>query len=330
LMRIFGSDRMKRIMETLRVPDYMPIENKIVSRSIESAQKKVEGHHFDVRKHLVEYDDVINKHRETIYRKRREVLEIKDHQEAKAVIMQMVNEEIESVVSFHCPGEEPNNWNLQEVYETVKTIFTVEEKLLLELKQLLTRDEVIKHLSSLAEEKYEQLTARVEESVRGLDQQNEIKDPFLQIEKGMALRAIDNLWVDHLDAMDQMRTGIGLRGYGQRDPLVEYKKEAYNMFSRLLDAIRQQLVYSIYKLGVATNLAPSVMEKQDIKVSAPSKTMAKGGSIIEQEANQEAIKRENRGDAVKPKLKDDEGNKVGRNDLCPCGSNKKFKKCCGK
>ncbi len=335
LMRIFGSDRMKNLMETLRVPDDMPIENRMVARSIEAAQKKVEGHNFDIRKHLVDYDDVVNKHRETIYRKRRETLELKDREAAKAQIMQLVNEEIEGVVTFHCPGEDQGGWNIKEIYETVKTIFPTKEEVQEKIKNCPTREEIIKYLSELADAAFEELGINIEKSLAG----SGLADPFFKIIQSMMLRAVDDLWVEHLEAMDNLRTGIGLRGYGQRDPLIEYKKEAYGFFNSLLDSIRRQLVYSIYKIGAAVRLAPSAMERQDIQVTAPSKTMSEGGparrsfseggSAIEQMAQQDAENRQSAGDQVKPKLKDESGHKVGRNDPCPCGSGKKYKKCHG-
>ncbi|MFH1226204.1 MAG: preprotein translocase subunit SecA [bacterium] len=331
LMRIFGSDRMKNIMERLKVPDDMPIENRLVARSIESAQKKVEGHNFDIRKHLVEYDDVINKHRETIYRKRKDILAMVDHQAAKAVVMQLVNEEIEFVVSFHCPGEVRDNWNTKEVYETMRTIFPLELSEEEKLKKLETREEIIKHLSVMAESQYEDLVNKTEEAVKKMNQEQEIKEPFFQIEKGLLLRAIDNLWLEHLEAMDHLRTGIGLRGYGQRDPLIEYKKESYNLFNNLLAVIRQQVVYSVFKIGIATKLAPSALEQQkNLRIMAPAKIMADGGSAIEKMAQQDAAQRQSAGDMVKPKLKNASGQKVGRNDPCPCNSGLKYKKCCGK
>jgi preprotein translocase subunit SecA len=242
------------------------------------------------------------------------------------------------VVAFHCVGENADNWNIKEIFETIKTIFPVQIEVLEKIKSYGTREEIIKYLSELADVAFEEMGVKIEKSLA----ESGLVNPFFQIIKGMMLRAVDDLWVEHLDAMDHLRTGIGLRGYGQRDPLIEYKKEAYNFFNRLLDGLRQQLVYSIYKIGAAVRLAPaamspligrggpSAMERQDVRMTAPSKTMSESGSAIEKMAQQDAAKRQTTSDQVKPKLKDASGHKVGRNDPCPCGSRKKYKKCCGK
>ncbi len=355
LMRIFGGDRMKSLMTTLRVPEDMPIENKMVSRSIESAQKKVEGNNFDIRKHLVEYDDVINKHRETIYKKRREILELVNLDEVNGVedvnkrqdealtkiIMDMVEQEIEQAVSFHTAAEQIKNWNLEEIYQVTSTIFPVEEKLKNDLNDFISdggkldkakaRTAIIEHLSSLARKNYQKLSKNAKEANLN----------WLEIEKAILIRSIDTLWVEHLEAMDSMRQGIGLRGYGQHDPLVEYKKEAYRLYNELNSLIQKQVVYSIFKIGdIGQFVTPSLVERAK-QFKAPSKVMdsssasfsgfktaeASSGSSTSAFAKATADKGK---DLVKAKIKDASGKKVGRNDPCPCGSGKKFKKCCGR
>jgi preprotein translocase subunit SecA len=324
LMRIFGGDRLKGIMNTLKIPEDMPIQNKMVSNSIESAQKRVEGNNFDLRKHVVEYDDVINKHREAIYKRRKEILDtyerIKEGEEVEknlsSMILEMIEDEIYQVVNFHTAYEDYSDWNFKEISEISNSIFTLtseqKEKIMSykDAKRLKeeVKAEIIEYLINLARDNYQKMT-------EGFDS---IEIDFLDIEKGILLRSIDNLWIEHLETIDYLRRGIGLRGYGQRDPLVEYKKEAYRMYHELLGLIQRQVVYSIYKTGDVSNfISPSIMERAT-KFSAPAKEMAKRMTN-----NTGTV------DLVKDKAKDEEGNKVGRNDLCPCGSGKKYKKCCG-
>jgi preprotein translocase subunit SecA len=319
LMRIFGGDRMKSLMTTLKVPEDMPIQNPLISRSIESAQKKVEGNNFDIRKHLVEYDDVINKHREAIYRKRRDILEIaegkmedKDRTLAQ-IVLDMVASEIAYVVNFHTAGENRAEWNFNEIAETMKTIFNRDVKD--QIANLKERDEITNLLIDIASTTYEKITAGFVSA--GLN--------FSEIEKGILIRSIDTLWIEHLETIDYLRRGIGLRGYGQRDPLVEYKKEAYMLYQELSSLIQKQVVYSIYKTAEAVSglsadrLAALTNAGQPKKLNyqAPEKTM------VEKHSHQNL-------DLVTEKAKNEEGEKVGRNDLCPCGSGKKYKKCCGK
>lgn len=346
LMRIFGSDKMKSMMDRLGLPEDMPIENKMISKSIESAQKKVESHHFDTRKHLVEYDDIINKHREVIYSKRNKLLEIADSKdvneqeaesEIKNIIFELIESEIEQVVSFHTSSENESVWNIDEIYEVVDTIFPVdlENRIRLEdvrekagdkEKDAEARTALIKYLIEIAKNKYSELEQRI----------GDIK-LMKNIERAVYLRAIDTLWIEHLDMMDHLRQGIGLRGYGQQDPLVAYKKEAYKIFNELINNIQKNVVYTIFKVGLTQNIGTSPMQNSNQKFSAPAKTSDQlAGSPYQDMSNE---KTENAVPQVKTigdtkataggNLKTMEGKKVGRNDLCPCGSGKKYKKCHG-
>jgi len=363
LMRIFGSERMKSIMTKLGVPDDMPIENKIISKSIESAQSKVEGNNFDIRKHLVEYDDVMNKHREVIYKRRNEILEVGNtntppvsppykggelnvlssqaagtEYNLKDIILEMVGREIEAVVSFHTASEQEKEWDLKEIWEIANTIFPIKLETLDELEKMQktagnkeddakARTRIIEYLSKKANEAYKSLENQIKEA--GIN----MKD----IEKGILLRSIDTLWVDHLDAMDHLRHSIGLKGYGQKDPLIEYKKEGRRMFLELLNFIQREVVYSIYKVGLASDLAPSVMQNSNMNLSGANKTMPQGSGLLKAAmsamqgmgAMQKESQAEGRGNVVAEKTKNEAGEKVGRNDPCPCGSGKKYKKCCG-
>ncbi len=361
LMRIFGSERIKTVMETLRIPDDMPIEHKMISKTLESAQKKVEGHNFDMRKHLLEYDDVINKHREVIYKKRDRILKLyeelkqgkqissdkkqktkEEYSSLKDMIMEMVENEIEQVVSFHTQDDDEDKWNIDEIYEVVDTIFPLPLKVRLKMDDIqktagdekadiLARNKLINYLIDLAYQAYDDLEKKINSLAD--DNVGSVK-PMQQVEKMILLKAIDMLWVDHIDAIDHLRTGIGLVGYGQKDPLVEYKKEAYKMFIQLQNNISKQVAYAIFKVGM-----PAPVQEQ--------KSVDKNVNLVfsgaKKDGNQQSAFNEKSSDQQKaslPKIKSVDaeeikqapvGNKVkvGRNDPCPCGSGKKYKKCCG-
>ncbi|NQU83967.1 MAG: SEC-C domain-containing protein, partial [Parcubacteria group bacterium] len=307
LMRIFGGERVRGLMERLGVPEDMPIENIMVSRSIESAQRKVEGNHFDTRKHLLEYDDVLNKHREGIYKRRREVLNAPE-EDLKDKIMDLVEKEIENVVLFHTSSEDEKEWNLAEIYESMSTIFPVPEDMRVKIDDIAhiagdklrdaeARTKIIEYIADLAKRTYDILEKKILEQI-------EDKLAMRKVERGMMLRAIDTLWIEHLEAMDHLRTGVGLRGYGQRDPLIEYKREGYLAFNELLNLIDKQIVYSIYKVGLGVNQKASTPEKKNINLISGNQELS---------AQPKPVKSE----------------KVGRNEPCSCGSGKKSKKCCG-
>jgi preprotein translocase subunit SecA len=327
------------MMTSLNFPEDMPIENGMVTKALDSSQRKVEGYHFDSRKHLLDYDDVMNKHRQAIYQKREKILladfDTKPTDSDDKVIsnreriLQMVEAEIEEVVSFHTADEDGNKWNLTEISQVMGTIFPFSSQDRGELEKIqhnsreksqniTARTEIIEYLDKLARDKYADIVKQVN------------NDPLMiQIEKSILLRSIDTLWIDHLEAMEYLRTGIGLRGYAQRDPLVEYKKEAFTMFGELNNGIRNQVVYSIYKVALGKIMAEnfnSTQPQQNLQFYAPAKTMERGQTMIEKEAGLKNQKVDN----VAAKLHNEKGEKVGRNDPCPCGSGKKYKKCCGK
>ncbi|MDP2789926.1 MAG: preprotein translocase subunit SecA [bacterium] len=324
LMRIFGGERVKSLMERLGVPDDMPIENKMISRSIEGAQKKVEGHNFDIRKHLVEYDDVINKHREVIYGRRREVVRSLAKPEGRrAAMLEALHEEIERIVSTHTSAEREDEWNVDEIYESADAIFPIPLQSRLQLEHFrksavdvgstaAARNEILIHLQELLGQGYTELEQRVRETPAGRQATANSQDLMRLVERAIELRIIDTLWVEHLALMDHLRQGIGLRGYGQRDPLVEYKKEAYILFSQLLSAIRSQVVHAIFKSNISV---PAAMQqpKRALTFSAPAKEALDATSSTATPTTTPANQQS--------------GEKIGRNDQCPCGSGKKFKKC---
>jgi len=314
LMRIFGSERIKNLMTTFGIPEDQPIENKLISRAIEKAQAKIEGYNFDLRKHVLEYDDIMNKHREVIHKKRREILKAQGS-ELKAQSLKMIESEIRKIVSFHTHLEHKDEWNIEEIYEVINTIFPLPSEAHAKLTDFRSkkfvkdpnelREEVARYLIDLAHQAYKTKELEVE------------KDVMRQIEKAVLLRTIDVLWMRHLTDMDSLRQGIGLKAYGQRDPLVEYKREGYKMFERLLGAIQSQIVGTIYKVGVVKK-TESPMERGDQR-------------FINGKQNQRFHPERSRG-AVSGKEKSASNQrlnkKIGRNEPCPCGSGKKYKKCC--
>jgi preprotein translocase subunit SecA len=319
LMRLFGSDKVRMIMETLRFPEDQPIEHRMVSKSIESAQKKVEGNNFDIRKHVLEYDDVMNKHREVIYKKRRCVLKAWENEKLKLagrqtkfkvkllrkLVLEMIEGEVESLVSHHMAPEHKDDWNVEEISEAANSIFSPQENIHIDLRNLaqggdhegkntVLRTKIIEYLVGLAKKYYD------------VKEKDVAYNNMRQIERLILLRTIDSLWIDHLDAMTRLREGIGLRGYGQRDPLVEYKKEGFHLFQNLLNSIQKQVVYSIYKVSIITR-QKSLMERAKDKMHLAGAKKTGDGSAG-------PVARE----------------KISRNAPCPCGSGKKYKKCCGK
>jgi len=316
LMRIFGGDRMKALMTTLRVPEDQPIQNRIISRSIEGAQKKVEGHNFDIRKHLVQYDDVANIHRKTIYKKRNDVLSSKN---LKPEVLDLIGEYINRVVELHTAGEE---WNYKELSEVLKTLWGEEayEAQNLDLKKYNSPTHLAKDLTERSIKIYEEREERVgAETMRAA-------------ERAIMLRSIDALWVDHLTAMDELRTGIGLRGYGQRDPLVEFKGESYRMFQNLMQAIDNSIVNTIFR--VEFQQRPEVVEqpRADMELKGASEKAA-AGTFEGVDTNEPSQVSSNVSRNMEAEVSQREGTtkkKVGRNDPCPCGSGKKYKKCCGR
>lgn len=282
LMRIFAPDRIKRLMEAMNIPEDQPIENKIISRAIESAQAKIEGFNFDTRKHVLEYDDVMNKQRETIYRKRLEILTSASLREP---VLDIIAQEISRIVKFHAPGDYRDDWNLEEMFEIIKNIFPVPAETRQTMADAKTKDDLIDYLVNLAKQAYEAKEKQVGEA------------KMREIEKMFYLRTIDMLWMEHLDEMEHLRDSVRLRAYGQKDPLVEYKNEGHKLFGRLLGAIQTSFVGSIYKVEIMSERAA---ERQEIKNSI-------AGQIVGEKKKSE----------------------VGRNDPCPCGSGKKYKRCHG-
>jgi len=292
IMRQFGGDRVGKFMEWAGLGEDVPIENSIVNRSIESAQVRVEGYHFDIRKHLVEYDDVVNNQREIIYDERRKILGGAD---LKTNILSMVDEEITEIIASHT-GENSDG-NLGALVTEAGTIMTLppgfNAEALAEMKPAEIKEKLLAQANALYEKREAELGA---ESMRVL-------------ERLLMLRIVDNYWIDNLTSMDNMRQGIGLQALSSQNEhgaLHLYKKEGTNFFEGMLAGIRHDVVHNIFNITVTKTPPP----KQTTSPMAKVATASRGGTAVKQA---EKI----------------EGKKIGRNDPCPCGSGKKYKHCCG-
>jgi preprotein translocase subunit SecA len=286
LMRRFGSERIVGLMERLGMEEDTPIEHRVISKSIESAQTKVEGHNFDIRRHVVQYDDVMNRHREVIYADRKEIVSGADMTEK---MTEFIANEIQSIVERHVSGRNDDEID----YNGVATAYVgtvANTKLTLEDIEGLNREELVDALVADAEACY----AEVEERFG--------PEKMRTVERHIMLAQIDRLWVEHLTAMDDLREGVGLQAYGQRDPLVVYKTEGYRMFQRLLENIQHDVVHTIYRV-------------QPVVAEQPVRTRV----------TEEATTNRQPDGAVATVRK----KKIGPNDKCFCGSGKKYKFCHG-
>lgn len=284
LMRLFGAENIMGLMDRLGMDDTMPIENSMISRAIETAQRRVEARNFDIRKNVLEYDDVMNQQREVIYGQRRSVLM---GQDVKDSVLDMIEKVVQKTVDRFAGGSKyPEDWDLKSLLEQARNSFLPYSELTPEDLAKLEADEV---RDLLLENAIAQFARR--ETELG-------PDGMRELERIVTLRVVDGKWMGHLDAMDQLRHGIGLRAYGQKDPLVEYKFEAYDMFSQMIEEIQEDVIRYVFHV--------TIMERP-----------------------------EEREDLVENRYEEEEhsqahANKTGRNDPCPCGSGKKYKKCCGK
>ena len=290
LMRRFGSDNMKSMMERLGMDDTQPIQSKMVSRAVESAQKRVEGNNFDARKQLLSYDDVLRQQREILYGQRNEVL---DSENLREIVEKMIMTSIQRNVEGYAPGhEDEENWNLQGIIDYVNGN-------LLNEGDLTVNDIRGKDTEEIAETIFAKVKERYNEKEEMLS-----PEQMREFEKVIVLRAVDSKWMDHIDAMDQLRQGIHLRAYGQTDPLREYQGEGFAMFENMIASIEEDVAKYIMKAEIRNNL-----ERQEV---------AKGQAVNPKEDGEKVKK--------KPVVKQMD---VGRNDPCICGSGKKYKNCCG-
>lgn len=291
LMRLFGSEKIQSIVQSLGLEEDQPIEYGLLSRQIEQAQKRIEGNNFNIRKHVLQYDDVMNTQREVIYSQRRRVLEGEDLRDA---IMGMLDTFVDDIIQrFTAEIHDPEEWNIKGMLEYLERIMLPSGSVVISEDELpnLTREELKRRIIEAAEAAY----AKQEEE-NGPENMREA-------ERVILLKVVDKKWMDHIDAMDQLRQGIGLRAYGQKNPVDEYRIEGYEMFEEMIHSIQEETLHILFNIKIDREVP-----KRE-KVAEPLET--------------------NRGnDGVrKPIVK---GKKVGRNDPCPCGSGKKYKKCCGR
>jgi preprotein translocase subunit SecA len=316
LMRRFAPDWLPGMLGKLGMNEDMPIESGWVTKALENAQTKVEGHNFDIRKHVVEYDDVMNVHRDVIYTERTKVLEGADMREN---IFGMVEEELEELIAAHLPGRNEELWDLDLLLEEVKTICPLPAEITAESLRVRTAQEIEALILDEAEAAYD------------LKEEQMGAETMRLLERLLLLQTIDRLWVEHLTAMDEMRQGIGLQAYGQQDPLVAYKREAHDMWGQLLVNIRHTIARSIFHVGIASaEPARAPASRAPVAASpAPDGGAARQVAQPRVAAQRQVNLRENRTEQAAVPAAKVNGRKVGRNDPCWCGSGLKFKRCHG-
>ncbi|MEM8962573.1 MAG: preprotein translocase subunit SecA, partial [Acidobacteriota bacterium] len=302
LMRIFGSDRVQGLMHRL-TEEGEAIEHKMVSRAIERAQTQVEGRNFDIRKHLLKYDDVMNKQREAIYDLRTEVL---DGEAGRTYVMGLSRDIIDDSVDKHCPPErDPRDWELDQLASEFRTAFDIDVAGLdIDLEELGV-DELKEELGNAIESKYVSKEERLG------------ADAMRTLERSIMLHVVDGLWKDHLLALDQLKEGINLRGYGQRDPVNEYKRESFELFQEMKTRMEDKIISDVFR---AEPVSQEEMERYQERMRAAARKRLDAAAAAQRAAGS--------GNNAKPKPVRVAA-KVGRNDPCPCGSGKKYKKCCG-
>ncbi|MDP4001810.1 MAG: SEC-C metal-binding domain-containing protein, partial [bacterium] len=292
LVKRFGGDSLKNIMERLGVGEDDVIENRFVSNAIQQAQTRIEGYNFDARKYILEYDDVMNKQRETIYGLRRQILFTES---SKPIIEEYLNDYIDHISQFHTAGHE---WATKELTDSFEAVVGADS-------------EISKQITSFAETRdVEGLKTFMHDYVakRYIKREEELStEQMRMLEKLVLLRTIDEIWVEHISSMEYLRGSVRLRAYGQRDPLAEYKVEGQRMFSQLLDSIKAQVVDAIFKVSM-------MRQPEKIKVIEGRESI-EGETIVEKESQRATS------------VYNSEDDKIGRNDPCPCGSGKKYKKC---
>ena len=297
LLRVFGSDRISGIMEKLGMEDDEAIEHSMISRAIENAQRKVEGHNFDIRKHLLEYDDVMNKQREVIYQQRREVLE---SDSVKETVDEMMSDLVATVPMEYAEDKvNSEDWAWDEIFERVHSLFGFRLAWSEDERQDLDIDS---------------FTEKLFEAVKAVYAQREAQtgnDTMRHLERLVLLQMVDNHWKEHLLNMDHLKEGIGLRGYGQKNPLDEYKREGFEMFMEMIGLVKQQVITTLFRIQL-------VQEDEVERLAREQREKKQQMQMSHGEA----------GDHKKPVTRD--ATKVGRNDPCPCGSGRKYKRCCGK
>ena len=296
LMKIFGGDAITKVYNTMGMDENIPIENRLISNAVESAQKKVEGRNFSIRKNVLKYDDVMNAQREIIYKQRRQVL---DGENMSEYVKKMIESLSEDVVTTYFSSEE--DINIESLDTDIKNTFGIEMNDFIK-ENSKNSDAIIDHLKSEALKKYE-------------EKENEIgAEEIRELERVVILKVVDQKWMDHIDSMEELKNGIGLRAYGQQDPVVKYRMEGMDMFEEMTLDIKNDVVKMLMHLR----------KQEDIKREEAAKITGAALQAINSLDNGEQIKSEENKTVV------NEGPRLGRNDPCPCGSGKKYKNCCGK
>jgi preprotein translocase subunit SecA len=320
VMRLFGGERMNNIMERVGFTDEAPIESPLVTKSLERAQSKVEAHNYEIRKHVLEYDDVMNKQREVIYGDRRAILH--GEFESREFMLQTLEAKVDGVVQENAPeNAHPSEWDLEEMLAQLELIFPVRQMISVADLERKDREEIRRLLQDAARTAYEA-------------KEQEVTPEILRIveQRYLLLPIIDRMWVDHLYVMDHLKTGIGLRGYGQIDPRVEYEKEAYEIFEDLKNNIADEAIKGVFRV-VIEQAPPEQLQAQapaPVAAGAPAFEPIPTGQLVPQAAPaRPRALHTNRDDEEPAKPVHRDHPKVGRNDLCPCGSGKKYKKCHG-
>ena len=300
LMRIFGADRMQGIMNRLGMEEGVPIEHGLVSRAIENAQKKVEAHNFDIRKHLLEYDDVMNKQRELVYGQRRDALA---GDKLKSDVLEMATQLAEDTVDrFVDKQAMASEWDLAGLAESLRGRFNLRLEFTPEEQGVINAEDIEEKVLNLVKDSYESKEERLGEEL------------LRQLEKIIMLQTIDVLWKDHLLNMDHLKEGIGLRGYGQKNPLHEYQREGFELFQEMSDRVQEDVVTKLFTVEVDQEQSAAELEELEAR-QAPRQMMLSRGD----------------GEGPEPVVTvRRDGDKVGRNEPCPCGSGKKYKRCHGK
>ena len=351
LMRIFWSDKMKGLMSAMWVADDMPIENWMITRSIEGAQKKVEQHHFDMRKHVVKYDDVMNKHREIIYKKRKDIL---FSENISSQLKEEITKQVDRIISSHTEWVMAHEWDYEEMFNDIKSLHQ---------ESLFSRERFEKEW--ISQEKIKELSNEFLLDSYEIKEKEVSENIFRKTEKAIYLQTIDMLWMEHIDNMQGLREQTALAGYGQRDPLMEYKHEAFKAFKTLIEAIWRNAISTLFKTKIevevempenVANLSTNEdqientafnywawddlesMKKEEMEKLYSKNQMQEIAQMMKNSAIEESneknkdwitIIRANDDENISVK-NDPKFQNIWRNDECPCGSGKKFKKCCGK
>ncbi|MDO8429361.1 MAG: SEC-C metal-binding domain-containing protein, partial [Candidatus Daviesbacteria bacterium] len=337
LMRIFGGDQVAKVMNFLKIPEDQPIEHSMISKALETAQIKVEGHNFDIRKHTVEYDDVMNQQRQIIYGIRLKALDASaeigpDRRGLKEEVLKRIDQEIKKLVVTHTE----EGVDFEKIAAEFITIIPFDQNSAQDIKS---------QLGSLPSvEEIESLLIKISHDMYAEREKQLGVNIVREMEIFAFLNTIDTLWIEHLDNMDDLRTGIGLRSFGQREPLVEYKREAFEMFERLVQSIDHEIVYQIYKLTPSGYQHPQSIqaeerfpiletgveiESQELKEVSQGKSISE---VLQTEGGTTKVTIERGGEVISRQVLDSSGSihnkqKPGRNDPCHCGSGKKYKRC---